>query len=119
LLAMRWFYRLADEIIALTLPMKVELVNSLKLRSDKVRVIGNMLDLDRIERLSQDESNQERIRGLQPYWIAIGRLVPQNDFFTLLNAVARTEETVCPRLVVLGDGPLRRRLEEQSRRLGI
>src|SRR5699024_105012 len=26
LLAMRWFYRLADEIIALTLPMKVELV---------------------------------------------------------------------------------------------
>jgi glycosyltransferase involved in cell wall biosynthesis len=50
--------------------------------------------------------------------VAIGRLVADKDFSTLLRAFARLEN-VEARLVILGEGPLRRPLEDEARALGI
>ncbi|WP_279606741.1 glycosyltransferase [Sphingobium yanoikuyae] len=49
--------------------------------------------------------------------LAMGRLVPQKDYPTLLTAFAKLKGT--PVLLVLGEGPLRSELEEQARALRI
>lgn len=46
-----------------------------------------------------------------PVILGVGRLVPQKDFPTLLRAFALLRHQRAARLVILGDGPERRRLE--------
>jgi len=51
--------------------------------------------------------------------LAVGRLVPQKDYPTLLRAFARVRSVEQVRLVILGEGRQRRSLERLVRRLGI
>ena len=50
--------------------------------------------------------------------VALGRLVPDKDFVTLLRAFARLDDRDA-RLVILGEGPERARLEAEAWGLGI
>jgi glycosyltransferase involved in cell wall biosynthesis len=52
-----------------------------------------------------------------PLIVAIGRLVPDKDFVTLLRAFARLKDAA--RLVILGEGPERERLEAEIGALGL
>lgn len=52
-----------------------------------------------------------------PVAIAMGRLVPQKDYPTMLEALARCETEM--RLIILGVGPDQAMLEEMAERLGI
>ena len=51
--------------------------------------------------------------------LLVGRLVHQKAVDVMLNALASLDEAARPRLTVVGDGPERAALEEQSRRLGL
>jgi len=53
-----------------------------------------------------------------PIVVAVGRLVPDKDYVTLLRAFARLEDGAA-RLVILGEGPLRSELEAEARALGV
>ncbi len=53
-----------------------------------------------------------------PLVVALGRLVPDKDFVTLLRAFARLDN-VEARLVILGEGPERARLESEIRSLAL
>jgi len=50
--------------------------------------------------------------------VALGRLVPDKDFITLLRAFARLDDREA-RLVILGEGPERGRLEAEAWSLGV
>jgi glycosyltransferase involved in cell wall biosynthesis len=50
--------------------------------------------------------------------VALGRLVPDKDFVTLLRAFARLDDRAA-RLVILGEGPERARLEAEAWGLGL
>lgn len=50
--------------------------------------------------------------------VALGRLVPDKDFLTLLRAFARLDDRGA-RLVILGEGPERARLEAEAWGLGV
>jgi glycosyltransferase involved in cell wall biosynthesis len=54
-----------------------------------------------------------------PTLVAVGRLIPQKDFATLLEAFALVRRQREARLVVLGEGPLRPELEDLAERLGV
>jgi len=54
----------------------------------------------------------------RPYICSVGRLAEQKGFDTLIDAFAKLPERELD-LVVLGEGPLRDRLTDQARRLGI
>lgn len=58
--------------------------------------------------------------GGPPIILSVGRLVPDKDFFTLLDAfrVVQRSEHPC-RLLILGEGKLRRVLEKRVRSLGL
>ena len=53
-----------------------------------------------------------------PLVVALGRLVPDKDFITLLRAFARLDNPDA-RLVILGEGPERARLEGEIEALGL
>jgi glycosyltransferase involved in cell wall biosynthesis len=57
--------------------------------------------------------------GQAPVLLAVGRLVPQKGYPTLLRAFARLRSVEQVRLVILGEGWRRRSLERLVRRLGI
>jgi glycosyltransferase involved in cell wall biosynthesis len=56
----------------------------------------------------------------RPVVLAVGRLAPQKDFATLLDAAAHWQDRdPRPRLVIAGDGPLRDELARQAARDGV
>ena len=54
-----------------------------------------------------------------PVIVGIGRLVPQKDFATLVDAFARVRQHVPARLLLFGEGPERPALEAQIAELGL
>src|SRR5574337_1652302 len=57
--------------------------------------------------------------GSPPVLLAVGRLVAQKDFPTLLKAFARVRAVRPARLLILGEGRKRRKLEVLARELGV
>jgi glycosyltransferase involved in cell wall biosynthesis len=55
----------------------------------------------------------------RPVVLGAGNLIPIKDFELLIRAFARLRRTQPARLVVLGEGPERRNLEQLARRLGV
>lgn len=57
--------------------------------------------------------------GGRPLILAVGRLAPQKDFGTLIDAAGAWRDRVPrPRLLIAGDGPLRAELEARAARSG-
>jgi len=119
LTAMRILYPFADQIIALTEPIKTQLIERLALNADKITVVGNPLDIERINQLLRDDEEQRRSQQYRPYWLCIGRLVEQKGFSTLIQAASHLKGHQTIRFVILGDGPLRGELEGQIRHYGL
>lgn len=112
--AMRWLYPHSDKIIVLTGTMKKQLSSVLKLPASQMEVIGNPLSVERITQRLEDQAEQLRSQQHAPFWLAVGRLVAQKDFNTLIEAAALLRDRNTPiRLVILGDGPLRQQLQDR------
>lgn len=117
--AVRWIrrsmirreYPSAELVVANSEALRRELVDDFGLSSERVVYIGNPIPL-----------------GPRPKWkggglfgapvvVGMGRLVHQKGFETAVRALARAPTV--GRLVLLGEGPDRGRLEDLARRLGV
>lgn len=112
---LRWFYPLADRVIVLNDVMKSEL-RELGIPVEKLVVINNPVDEARIRSMSVQPLSDLLD---SPYIIAIGRLVEQKDFVTLIHAFAQLEHCNDLKLVILGEGPQRGMLEQLIDELGL
>lgn len=84
---------------------------------EDVRVIPHGVDADRITRLA-DEAPADLPR--HPYFIAVGRLVPQKDYPTLLTAFAEAwGRGLNHELVILGTGSQEAAIKELADKLGV
>jgi sugar transferase (PEP-CTERM/EpsH1 system associated) len=98
------------------------LLERVRVRPDKVRIVRNGVDATRFQPLLQ----RDRLRDQYGYgpsdvvFGAVGRLTPVKDYGALLEAF-HVVSTCHPhgRLIVVGDGPQRPVLEEQVRRRGL
>jgi glycosyltransferase involved in cell wall biosynthesis len=90
--------------------------------ADRIRVIESGVDPSRFPLAPAPPAERERL-GLPADARVIGtvgRLVPEKDHPTLLEAFLRVRQAVpAARLLIVGDGPLRSELEGRSRRLGL
>jgi glycosyltransferase involved in cell wall biosynthesis len=62
--------------------------------------------------------SQDDLATRAPIVLSMGRLAPDKDFLTLLRAFARLTHSDA-RLIILGEGPERERLEAEARALGV
>ena len=122
-LTRRWvrvLYPAADAVIAVSEGVREDLVNLLGLPAQQVRVIYNPVDIGEIHRLADEDPHQPWFGpGAPPVILGVGRLAPQKDFASLLQAFAAVRQTRPARLMLLGEGPLRAELEHLAAGLGI
>ncbi len=116
-----WLYRRADAIIGVSTGVAHDLETTLRLRPGSVTAVHNPVDVARIQKgLHQAVPSEleEAFSSLpRPIIITVGRLVEQKAHLDLLDAFAGLPKAMQGSLVILGDGPLRPELVEQSQRL--
>lgn len=113
-------YGSAHAIVAVSEGVAQELSQITLLPPQRIHVIYNPIDLDRISSLAEKELDHPWFQpGQPPVLLAAGRLHDQKDYPTLLRAfkLIRTKQTV--RLAILGEGRERARLEKLIRELSI
>jgi len=115
--AMRWVYRRADTIVAVSDGVADDL-RGLGLPGDRIRVIRNPVDLVRLRHLAGVGPMLPEIGGT-PYIIALGRLTEAKDYQTLLRAYVYSELRRSHRLLIVGEGEQRVVLEGIVRDLDI
>jgi glycosyltransferase involved in cell wall biosynthesis len=117
---MRLFYPQADAIVAVSKAVASDLSQTLGLPKRSIRVIYNPVPIDEVVRLSRGPAKCAWFQpGEPPVVLGVGSLWPHKDFKTLIEAIAIALRDRPLRLVILGEGPERPRLEDLIRRLGL
>jgi glycosyltransferase involved in cell wall biosynthesis len=112
-------YRGADSIVAVSDDVKKDLVLKAWLPADRIRVIRNPVDLNRVRQLALAELATPFPADEAPLIVSAGRLEPQKDFTTLLRAFASVRAHRRCRLVILGRGSQLSKLQQYANDLGI
>lgn len=113
-------YPRADAIITISDQAKEDLHFDFGIPRAKIHIIGNPINISRIHKLSLAQPEHPWLSDDNvPVFLAVGRFYHQKDFSTLIRAFARARSAQPARLIILGDGPERTKLESLSRALEI
>jgi glycosyltransferase involved in cell wall biosynthesis len=104
----RYGFPRAEAIIAVSDGVKQDLVRHFSIASDRVTVVPNPVDLERVRRLGAEHVD---IDDTSPLIVAVGRLVQLKGFDLLIRAFARLPSSLRARLVIVGEGDQRPTLE--------
>jgi len=110
----RWTYKRAAAVIAVSEGVAADLESSFGVPPAKLRVLDNPVDLERIRSLSL-ETPEFAMDDV--YVMAMGRLVENKNFVLLIRAFAASE--IDGKLLIVGEGGERPRLEQLVRELGL
>lgn len=110
--AARILYPWAQAVITVSQGVAQDLINTVKLNPQKIRVIYNPAIFPDIHRQSEQEIHHPWfVKKDVPIILGAGRFVRQKDFATLIKAFAQVIAHYPARLVLLGDGRDRHALE--------
>lgn len=115
----RRFYPWADYVVGVSEGVSEDLARFVSLPAEKLRVISNPIVAPEIEELARAPVDHAWFDGSAPVFVAAGRLRPQKDFPTLLRAFSLVRARRPVRLLILGEGPERERLEALTRELDL
>lgn len=119
-LAMRMLYPSADAVVAVSEGVAKDLVIHAKVDPHRVEVVHTPVNVERLQRLAGQTPDHDWLtEGTVPVVLGVGRLVPQKNFSLLLRAFFQVRQSLEAKLILLGDGPLRKDLENQAKVLGI
>jgi glycosyltransferase involved in cell wall biosynthesis len=110
--------RLADKIVAVSQGVADCLEQLFNINSN-IMVIHNGFDLEMIEKKSREETLHPWFKEEEPIAVAIGRLVNQKGFSYLLEAIELVNRKIPARLIIIGDGELKPKLEKQAEEIAI
>jgi glycosyltransferase involved in cell wall biosynthesis len=114
------FYPWADAVVAVSLGAADDLVRDVGLAPDGVVVVHNPIVTPELRKMAAASLDHPWFRsGEPPVLVAVGRLAPQKDFATLIRAVSRVRKVRPVRLVILGEGDERARLDALIAELGL
>lgn len=117
---MAWTYPRASAVVAVSQGVADDLIEVCGLAPDSVVVLNNPVVTPEVVRMRTEPVAHRWLQERTcPTILAVGRLIPQKDFATLLEAFAIVRRARPARLVVLGEGPLRPELEQLAVRLGV
>lgn len=108
----RHWYPQADHFIAVSGGVADNLL-AMGIPAQRITVIPNAVDITTV----QEKSLSGPTCSAQPYIVAVGRLVAKKDYPTLLQAMRLLPTALVPRLVILGEGPQRKKLTALCRAL--
>jgi len=106
--------RLAGATVAVSQQLRDDLVAHFAAPSNRVRTIYNPAAPEPFPEVL----SPARLAARDPIVLSMGRLAPDKDYTTLIRAFARLQKPDA-RLVILGEGPEREKLEAEARALGV
>lgn len=111
----------ADALVLVSPHLLADPILAAAHRAGKAVVIPNGVDVAEARRRAAEPLDHLWLDGTQPTIIAIGRLAPQKNFPTLLQAIAKLAATRPVRLIILGESRdlARAELLSRARALGI
>src|SRR5215468_5188176 len=116
----RRFYPWADAVVAVSEGVADDVARVGALPRASIANTGNPVVSPAINSAAAEPLDHEWFRpGEPPVVLGAGKLRPQKDFATLLDAFAALRAARPARLVILGEGPEESRLRVRARRLGI
>lgn len=117
---MRWSYRKADAVVAVSEGVADDLAFAISLPRARIDVIYNPVVTPDLETRAAEPVDHPWVGSEKPPVIlAVGRLTPAKDYPTLIRAFAKVRSKHDCRLVILGEGELRVSLEALVSALGI
>ncbi len=117
--AIGYAYSRADRVLTLTDGARRDLIANFGVPAERITVMTSnaVIDTPTVERLVRN--SQEPASRQKGLLLAIGRLSPEKDHLTLLEAVADLRGRMPVRLVIAGEGPMRPALEDAIARLDL
>lgn len=117
---MRFAYPSADAVVAVSNGVADDLARLLKLDRSRITTIYNPIAAPRLIELSEQPVEHEWFADRRiPVILSAGRLTPAKDFLTLIRAFGLVRKRMEARLVILGEGNERARLEDLIRQSGV
>ncbi len=116
----RYCYPWADGIVAVSGGVADDLAQVSRIDRDRIQVIYNPIVTPELETKTRDVLKHPWFDPSQPpVVLAVGRLTDQKDFSTLIQAFARVRRTRKARLLILGEGEERPKLEALVRQFAL
>ena len=115
----KFFYPKADAVVAPSHGVKDDLERQILGLKNKIHVIANPVDFKEITRLKQEPLPKHEFDLPKPFIMSAGRLVPQKGFEILITAWAAIAAEKNVNLLILGQGPERKKLESLAENLGV
>lgn len=115
-------YPLSDGLVANSRDVLEDLIKNIQVPVNRLHHtwIPNPVDIQKIQRLSKDESDHPWLREKKgPVIISLARLARQKNLPLLFKALALVRKKIDARLIVLSEGPERKNLESMIRELGL
>jgi len=117
------FYNRADIIVTVSKGVKADLVKNFDIEEDKIEVIYNPCDLEKIRRLSKEEisqSEQKKIFHDHKVVMNVGYLGPQKGQWHLIRAFKEVKKEIPDaKLVLMGKGEFESYLKDLTEGLGL
>lgn len=119
-LLVRAFYPWANNVVAVSQGVADDLVRLTGLPKDKVQVIYNpLVSQELFVKADETLDHPWFAPGEPPVILGAGRLTEQKDFPTLIRAFALVRKKYLARLMILGEGEERPKLEHLIKELGL
>lgn len=117
---MRRLYPSADMVVCVSRGVEEQLAHLVGVPREKLCTIYNPIDLEKIRELANIPPDHRWLASKEvPVILSVGRLTVQKDYETLLRAFVQLRQDREARLVILGEGDERARLEQLCRDLDI
>nr|WP_228056505.1 glycosyltransferase [Microcoleus sp. LEGE 07076] len=116
----RLLYPRADGIVAVSQGVAEDIAARTGLPADRIQVISNPIETERVIEKSKEPVDHPWFNPPElPVILGVGRLEKQKDFPNLINAFAKVRQARSTRLLILGEGSERSRLESLISELGL
>lgn len=116
----RLTYPQADQVLAVSRGVAEGVATIMKISPNAIDIFPNGIDIQHIREQAREDVDHPWLNGDQiPVISAAGRLVSQKGYVDLLHGFALLAERIPARLIILGEGPLRKELETLKEKLNI
>jgi len=114
------FYPRADKIVCVSSGIAEELANRYHLPKSKIQVIYNPIVTEEMFEMAEEPVDHPWFQlGQPPVILGVGRLTPAKNFETLIKAFSLVRRKLEAKLVILGEGREREKLEHLVEELGL
>ena len=116
----RLLFPYAAHVVAVSRDLADNVSSAIGVAQDRIAAVHNPAFTRDLVRQAAAEPDHPWLRdGSPPVVLGVGRLAPQKDFSTLIEAFRLVLAERDCRLVILGEGAMRRELEERVRAVGL